>query len=398
MFNTLAKTLSILCLSPFLCSSLNARDIYVDAHATGAADGTNWGDAYTNMAAAVADANGVIMADNIHVAAGHYVNFFPYIVTDPCTVRSNGSGPVIFENITFAHPVFEIDQTDIHFFDIEFHLSATHVYGHRSGVRFDRCEFNQASLSSVVGDQCTLMQFENCNFSHNCSPGAGGAILSNDSLLVTIHDSVFRKNSSLNNGGAVHLSSPTIPRRLECHNTRFVNNQAALNGGGLSLTNTNATLINNVLTLNHARQEGAIALKSIVGVSTLNLINTTVFRNQALNTGGIWRSSNFFGNTRCHVANSIVYRNASASTLTLLAQLNQPPSNISHSCVAGWGSLSWPGVAMISSAPVLLPGGRPAPLSPCIDTGNAAFCPVPYDITGSPRVVGPNIDMGAYER
>ena len=258
-----SKTLAILCLSAFMNSALStARDIYVDTHATGAADGTNWGDAYTNMAAAVADANGVIMADNIHVAAGHYVNFFPYIVTDPCTVRSNGSGPVIFENITFARPVFEIDHTDIHFFDIEFHLSATHVYGHRSGVRFDRCEFTQARLSSVVGDQCTLMQFDQCNFSHNSSPGPGGAILSNDSLLVTIHDSVFSKNSSSDNGGAVHSINNTALGRVECHNTRFVNNESARNGGGISMVNTNATLINNVLTLNHARQGGAIAFKN----------------------------------------------------------------------------------------------------------------------------------------
>lgn len=397
MISSPSKTLSILCLSAFLSSTLVARDIYVDAHATGAADGTNWGDAYTNMATAVADANGVIMADNIHVAAGHYVNFFPYIVTDPCTVRSNGSGPVIFENITFARPIFEIDQTDIHFFDIEFHLSATHVYGHRSGVRFDRCEFIQARLSSVVGDQCTLMQFEKCNFLHNSSPGPGGAILSNDSLLVTIHDSVFFKNSSLDNGGAVHGINNTALGRVECHNTRFVNNEAARNGGGISLANTNATLINNVLSLNYASQGGAIAFKNAGGLSTLNLINTTVFRNQALNTGGVWRSSSFFGNTRCHVANSIVYRNASPATPTLLAQLNQPPNNISHSCVAGWGSIPWPGIGMISSAPLLLPNGRPLPFSPCIDTGNAALCPVPYDITGAPRVLGLNIDMGAYE-
>ena len=376
MISTLPKTLAILCLSAFLSSTLLARDIYVDANATGAADGTNRGDAYTNMAAAVADANSVIMADNIHIAAGHYVNFFPYIVTDPCTVRGNGSGPVIFENITFARPVFEIDQTDIHFFDIEFHLSATHVYGHRSGVRLDRCEFTQARLSSVVGDQCTLMPFDKCNFSHNSSPGPGGVILSNDSLLVTIHDSVFFKNSSLDNGGAVHSINNTALGRVECHNTRFVNN---------------------VLSLNYASQDGAIAFKNAGGLSTLNLINTTVFRNQALNTGGVWRSSSFIGNTRCHVANSIVYRNASPSTPTLLAQLNQPPNNISHSCVAGWGSIPWPGIGMISSAPLLLPNGRPIPFSPCIDKGNAALCPVPDDITGAPRVLGLNIDMGAYE-
>ena len=398
MFTTLYKTLSILCLSALMSSTLIARDIYVDAFATGAADGTNWGDAYPNMATAVADANGVPTADNIHVSAGHYVNFFSYIVTTPCTVRSNGSGPVTFESIAFARPIFEIDHTDIHFYDIEFRLSATHVHGHRSGVRFDRCKFTQASQTSVVGDHCTLMRFKDCIFSKNSSPGPGGAILSNNNRLVTIHDSVFRKNSSLDNGGAFHGTSNTVLGMIECHNTRFVNNQAALNGGAVSLTNTNATLINNVLSSNRAGQGGAIAFRNIAGLSTLNLINTTVFKNQAFNTGGVWRSNNLMGITRCHVANSIIYNNRSPFTPTLLQQLNQPPTYSSHSCIAGWGGFPWPGSAVIASAPILLPLGQPAPLSPCIDTGNAALCPVRYDITGSPRVVGPGIDMGAYEK
>lgn len=397
MHNTLHKTLAILCLSAFMSPALDARDIYVDPSATGARDGTSWVDAYTNMRAAVADANGVIMADNIHVAAGHYVSFFSYIITDPCTVRSNGSGPVIFENITAARPVFEIDQTDIHFYDIEFQSSSTHVYGDRSGVRFDRCLFTRASLSSVVGDQCKLMQFEDCTFEQNTTPGRGGAIMSNDSLLVAVHGCVFEHNSSSDHGGAVFCVSNTVNGMLECHDTRFVKNLSARNGGAMHLLNTNATLINNVLTLNDATCGGAIAFRNTTGLSLLNLINTTVFRNQAFHVGGIWRGPRLFGSTHCSIANSIVYNNASLSTSVLRGQLNHPPTSIVHSCVDGWGSLPWPGFGMISSAPMLLPNGRPTMFSPCIDAGNAALCPVPLDITGSPRVVGPNIDMGAYE-
>ena len=184
---------------------------------------------------------------------------------------------------------------------------------------------------------------------------------------------------------------------LECHDTRFVKNSSARNGGAMHLLNTNATLINNVLTLNDATCGGAIAFRNTTGLSLLNLINTTVFRNQAFHVGGIWRGPRLFGSTHCSIANSIVYNNASLSTSVLRGQLNHPPTSIVHSCVDGWGSLPWPGFGMISSAPMLLPNGRPTMFSPCIDAGNAALCPVPLDITGSPRVVGPNIDMGAYE-
>ena len=82
MIRTLHRTLSILCLSAFVSSTLSAREIYVDASATGAANGTNWADAYTNMRDAVADANGASMADNIHVSAGHYVSLSPYMITE----------------------------------------------------------------------------------------------------------------------------------------------------------------------------------------------------------------------------------------------------------------------------------------------------------------------------
>lgn len=107
MIRTLHRTLSILCLSAFVSSTLSAREIYVDASATGAANGTNWADAYTNMRDAVADANGASMADNIHVSAGHYVSLSPYMITEPCTVRGHGSGAVIFESLALAAPFSE---------------------------------------------------------------------------------------------------------------------------------------------------------------------------------------------------------------------------------------------------------------------------------------------------
>lgn len=398
MHSTLLKTLAILCLSAFISPALDARDIYVDPSATGAGDGTSWVDAHTNMQAAVADANSVIMADRIHVAAGHYVSYFSYVITDPCTVHSNGSGPVIFENITATRPVFEVDNTDIHFYDIEFQSSSTHVYGYRSGVRFDGCVFTHASLSSIVGDQCTVMYFGDCKFEQNASIGRGGAIMSSDSQLVTVHRCVFEQNNSSDHGGAVFCVNHILPGRLECHDTRFVGNASARNGGAINLINTHATLINNVLTLNDATCGGAIAFRCTAGLSSLHLVNTTVFRNQAFHVGGIWRGPSMVGNTRCVIANSIIYNNASSSTSVLHGQLNRPPTSISHSCVDGWGSLPWLGFGMISSAPMLLPNGCPAVFSPCIDAGNAALCPVHLDITGSPRVVGPNIDMGAYER
>ena len=398
MHSTLNKTLAILCLSAFMSPALDAREIYVDPSATGAGDGTSWVDAHTNMQAAVSDANRVIEADNINVAGGHYVSFWSYNVTDPCTVRAGGTGPVIFENITATRPVFQIHQTDIHFYDIEFVSSSTHVYGDRSGVRFDGCLFTQASLSSVVGDQCNLMQFTDCKFEQNTSLGPGGAVMSNDSLLVAIHDCVFEQNSSSANGGAVFCVNKMGFGRLECDGTRFVGNSSARNGGAINLINTNAVLVNNVLTLNDAVSGGAIAFRNNSGLRTLELVNTTVFRNQAFHVGGIWHGASLLGSTNLIIHNSIVYRNASSSTAVLRGQISHPPTIISFSCVEGWGSLPWMGFGMIPSAPMLLPSGQPTMFSPCIDAGNAALCSEPHDITGSPRVVGLNIDMGAYER
>ena len=205
------------------------------------------------------------------------------------------------------------------------------------------------------------------------------------------------QNNSSDHGGAVFCVNNTVTGMLECHDTRFVGNLSAVNGGAINLINTNARLINNVLTLNDATCGGGIAFRNTGGLSPLNLINTTVFRNQAFHVGGIWRGPSLFGNTHCSIANSIVYNHASSSTTVLRGQLNHPPTSIVHSCVDGWASLPWTGFGMISSAPMLLPNGRPTVFTPCIEAGNAALCPVPLDITGSPRVLGPNIDMGAYK-
>ena len=167
------------------------------------------------------------------------------------------------------------------------------------------------------------MQFTECKFEQNTSLGPGGAVMSHDSLLVAIRDCVFEQNSSSANGGAVFCVNKMGFGRLECYDTRFVGNSSARNGGAINLINTNAVLVNNVLTLNDAVSGGAIAFKNIAGLRTLQLVNTTVFRNQAFHVGGIWRGASLLGSTNVIIYNSIVFRNTSSSTAVLRGSMGR---------------------------------------------------------------------------
>ena len=115
--------------------------------------------------------------------------------------------------------------------------------------------------------------------------------------------------------------------------------------------------------------------------STLN--NCTLSANVATNSGG--------GASGCNLTNCIAYYNTASSGP------NHSDSTLAYSCTTPLP----PGPGNITNEPLFadLPNGnlRLQTNSPCLDSGGTAYAPGTTDLDGRPRIVGPRVDIGAYE-
>ncbi len=402
-FLTLFSICALLCYVP----TTQAANIYVDALATGANNGTSWTDAYTSIQPAVLDANAMPGADNILVASGYYSNTTPYLFTGPATLSGGQlyGFATTLENISGTSPVIEVAATDLDVSRVDFQNSLSHVVGYSGGMRFKKCHFFGAMNGSVIGRMCWLIRTDYCRFYNNHSMYVGGAITGLDCKLVHVERSDFRYNRTSASGGAIHINNPWLAMsgtlgRLKCENSFFRQNGSANYGGAIAMKLAHGKLVNSVFTRNRARNGGAItaAAASFSGAH-LEVLNCTIFGNSAaVNGGGIQLVDAGTNIVFTEVFNSILWRNWALPASVLMKQVNRPPNQFGHCCAAGWGTLPWPGFANFPTNPQLLLSGDVMPASPCVDAGNPVFNTTLFDITMAPRIQGPNIDIGAFEQ
>ena len=132
-------TLFSFCALACCITQTQAANIYVDAAAVGANNGTSWVDAYTNIHDAVADSNAMAGADNIYVASGYYVSTAPYVFTDAATFNGGMlyGFPTTLENISGTSPIMEVQATDLDVSRTDFRNSLSHIVASVSGIRFE---------------------------------------------------------------------------------------------------------------------------------------------------------------------------------------------------------------------------------------------------------------------
>lgn len=242
----------------------------------------------------------------------------------------------------------------------------------------------------------------NVKFSGNSSAGTGGGMRS-ENALAKLTNVIFSGNSAANGGGMYNGGNgPTLV------NVTFNGNSATSDGGGMHNANGNPSVTNVAFSGNSAGSSGA-------GMSndncTLTLTNVTFSGNYAELYGGA--ISNING-TDLSIVNSILWGNHAETvdqeiylnpTITLTVRytdihqggfgsnhnINTDPKfkrNPSPGADGDWGT------GDDDYGDLHLQAGSPAQ-----EAGHNAAIPIGIttDMDGNKRIMGMNVDMGAYE-
>ena len=422
-FNKIAVTAFAILIAT---ASVSATDIFVDASATGGAnDGTTWPDAYLDLQDAL-NQGGFSANDRILVAAGTYtpgsVSTDTFVLEDdvdvyggfpsggaPFADRDPDANPTILSgdlgSSTFATNVVEAIDTTASLTRLDGFTITNGVGGPGAGLQVvidqittgtvrlnvTRCKFVSNFALSANGGAVALIDnsgiptpeidvaFTNCEFKSN-SAASGGAIYFHQSANATISNCVFAGNTATSgNGGALYLQ------------------RTCANADDCEFTPCQAGFVNQA-----------------------NVNSCTFYGNSADVAGGDVRLGRQEG---LNVTGSIFWENATddggdtteEEQITTEFDCEADKNAINHSCVEGLSTIG--GTGNIGNDPLFVNAGaghfqlRASSLA--VDAGDIGFAfptdlldfnydmdTTEYapDLDRHTRIIGVEIDMGAYER
>ena len=410
------KTLKTLVLSIFMgCSVLSTQaQIYVDAAATGAKNGSSWDDAYTDLQAALD-----VAAENaeIRVASGTYTptaapdgstndnkdkafHFNKNLVLkgsyNPATKAQDFATPSILSGDFNDDDAISDDGSISQNTENAYHVlitanltTAAHIEGFLitggfansngiGSISYDGKVFNN-SLGGGMYHISSSPSIVNTVFSGNSTSFFGGGMY-NDSSSPNIVNSTFSRNSAVNGGGMYNASSssPSIV------NTVFSGNTAS-NGGGMYNGSASPSIINSTFSGNSATTGGGIRNNN----SSSTIYNSVFYGNGsdiANNSSSTSGANNFSEN----------YEETGFTLLT------EDPFHRSSKPIGRDG-------VWFTDDDGLQPSSA---ISPITDAGDATKLPsdtsdldkdqdvaeaIPFDIIGRSRVLNSLLDAGAYE-
>jgi hypothetical protein len=215
--------------------------------------------------------------------------------------------------------------------------------------------------------------FDGCQFVRNTAYGGGGLFIQSGSASLV--NCAVLGNSAAGGGGIAFDSAS-----MSVANCDFVGNTASANGGGCASESSQSTFNGCTFTANDAYEGGAGYLDE----SQMSLVNC-IFWGDHQTYGEIGTEFGNFG-TRptfnyCDIPTSLGTGNINVDPRFARTPVSGPD--------ATWGT------ADDDYGDLRLQAG-----SPCIDTGNTASVAsgVTTDLAGKGRVLGLQVDMGAYER
>lgn len=261
--------------------------------------------------------------------------------------------------------------------------------------------FTQNSAAIWGGGLCiqgTACHVENAHFSRNLSSMDGGAIFAGGP--VTLQNVTIADNVAIREGGGAWFVG--VDQILT--NVTFTGNVSHNMGGGMYVDGGyDGELLsfnNGVFYDNHALNGGGLWLAEDV-----ILTNISISGNRADSGAGIYVSQ-----VSPALANVILWGNALTTTDREFVNVGGMPS-ITHSIVGGSGgsgggwdpSLGIDGGGNLDVDPLFMDAAlgnlRLHPSSAAIDAGDSTALPlgIAEDLDGNARVVGSDVDMGAYE-
>jgi hypothetical protein len=426
--------------------------LYVDARATGAADGWNWNDAFTRLEDALGIAEEYSQVEEVRVAGGTYTPAEPFSGDRDATFS-------IANGLTLLGSYAGLGATDPNARDLDAYTTVlSGDLNGNDGTDFTGYEENSYHVvtASWTDPTTVLDGFEirgaNADFRHgggiyafngdytvsNCTfienlAGGGAAIRGRDPAII---DCTFIGNRANSVGGAIRLISSTIGG---CTITRctFIGNSAGGDGGGAikgsGFTVTDCTFIDNTA----FNSSNVVCLGGAIRGFQSTVINSVFISNRAERGGAIFASGGtvigctfltensgqgfaLYGSS-VTLLNSIFWNNNPQGGLQIGFDRTGQYSSVSFCNVQGGRQgiyvedqppeFQW-GPGNISADPCFVdPDGednmigteddnlRLLPDSPCVDKGDSTAVPpsVLTDLDGNPRIVNVTVDMGAYE-
>lgn len=282
------------------------------------------------------------------------------------------------------------------------------TYGQRGGAWLNR---------TTSGSDTSTPTVKNCIFKNNQSLTSAGALfldgVTGSTVGINLEYCTFKDNistgtSSGNNGsgGAITINtfSGEATLNVNIENCIFNDNSANLNGGAIwSRQNANddgVVNITNSLFYGNVGTGGGISILDN-GVTTYNIVNCTLTENDGDSEAGagirVWNGTT----ATVNIHNSILWDNTRSNdpdNTQLNTQIYASNSNTTHCIIKNIYSNT---NSNSSNDPLFVDAlnknFRVSETSSAIDSGLSTHNNSTFDLDGNERIIGSNIDRGAYE-
>jgi hypothetical protein len=322
------------------------------------------------------------------------------IMTSPtvtnCRFMNNnaarGGGVYVFD----ATPVFTGCQFQSNFAGV-----GGGIYAEDADITVLDCNFIQNTCpdgSGLYNDNSDCV-IDGCTFVNNSST-VGGGILNTNSKPVIV-DCLFENNTAIDGAGIVHQNGSDS----YIVNCLFKTNAALDEGGAILIRFSDPVVTNCIFDRNTARYGAGI---NCSGASSPAVATCTFAGNIGKQAGGGVFNSDDDKVAGLDISNSILWQNLPDQIFESFGS----SATVRYTNVEG----AWPGPNNLDVDPMFLSFAsgnyRLKATSPCLDVGDQTLLPIdfadldgdmlqgekiPFDINGSTRVVGFDVDLGAYE-